>query len=145
MRRASVVVVPSGDGRVLAVSRPTPPWRYSFPGGGVELGESYEQAARRELLEETGVAADRLVRVFADRKDGTNVVAFLEVGQPSGEIRSSPEGWARWVPFEVIVQPGAPWAHFARDVLRASRLLPNGYFSTSALDHPQVHRHHAQP
>jgi 8-oxo-dGTP diphosphatase len=31
------------------------PERWGFPGGGVEPGESYEQAAYRELAEETGI------------------------------------------------------------------------------------------
>ena len=123
MRRAAVVVVPRGDGRLLAVSRPTPPWRYAFPGGSVELGESYDQAARRELLEETGLVADRLVRVHADREGNTTVVAFLEIGRPSGELRSSPEGWARWVQPEVVTQQGAAWPRFAQDVLRARAAL----------------------
>jgi 8-oxo-dGTP pyrophosphatase MutT (NUDIX family) len=120
MRRAAVVLVGSGDGRVLAVSRPRPPWRYALPGGNVEPGESYEQAARRELLEETGLAADRLVRVHADRHGDTTVVAFLEIGHPGGAVRSSSEGWTRWTDPRVVTAREAAWPDFAREALRAS-------------------------
>ena len=33
---------------------------WTMPGGALEPGESLEQAARRELLEETGLVAERL-------------------------------------------------------------------------------------
>lgn len=114
MKRASVVLVVADDGRVLAVSRPDSPLRYALPGGGVELGESYAQAARRELWEETGIVADQLVQVHADKHDGTNVVAFVEVGRPAGQLRSSHEGWARWVHPSVITT----YPEFTREVLR---------------------------
>jgi len=47
------------DGRVLLGARAAPPHDhfYSLPGGLVETGETLEQAALRELLEETGVSA----------------------------------------------------------------------------------------
>jgi ADP-ribose pyrophosphatase YjhB (NUDIX family) len=48
--------------RVLLIQRARPPRQgeWSLPGGGQLLGESVEQAARREVLEETGLTLDRL-------------------------------------------------------------------------------------
>ena len=46
-------------GRLLLVQRRNPPdaGAWSFPGGHVEAGETDSEAAIRELLEETGIAA----------------------------------------------------------------------------------------
>lgn len=55
------VVVLRGDA-VLLVRRGRPPaeGEWSLPGGAQRIGETAEAAARRELLEETGVAAGPL-------------------------------------------------------------------------------------
>lgn len=55
----AVVVQPVGDG-LLVVRRGIPPARdrLALPGGFIEVGETWQQAAVRELREETGVDQD---------------------------------------------------------------------------------------
>jgi ADP-ribose pyrophosphatase YjhB (NUDIX family) len=50
------------DGRVLIVRRAQPPAHglYTLPGGGVELGETLEQAVIREVREETALDIEPL-------------------------------------------------------------------------------------
>jgi 8-oxo-dGTP diphosphatase len=57
---------------VLLVERRNEPFRgaWAIPGGFVELDEDLEDAARRELLEETGVVAGHLHEVGAFGKPG---------------------------------------------------------------------------
>ncbi len=60
---ASVIVLARGS--VLMVERARAPFAglWSFPGGRREPGETPEETARRELLEETGLSVGPLVRL----------------------------------------------------------------------------------
>ena len=51
------VIVERGDGKILLVQRRNPPLGWALPGGFIDYGESAEDAARREVTEETGVTA----------------------------------------------------------------------------------------
>jgi 8-oxo-dGTP diphosphatase len=72
-------------GRVLLIRRGHPPFKgsYALPGGFVGIGETVEEACRRELKEETGVAAGRLELVGAysdpkrDPRNHTCSVVFM--------------------------------------------------------------------
>lgn len=63
----AVVVIRDGAGRLLVQQRVHPPGKWSFPGGLMELGESAEETARREVFEETGltVGSLRLIGVYS--------------------------------------------------------------------------------
>jgi 8-oxo-dGTP diphosphatase len=82
---ATDCVAIDGKGRVLLIRRGHPPFkgRHALPGGFVDIGETVEDACRRELMEETGVEAHtlELVGVYSDpRRDPRNhtcAVVFL--------------------------------------------------------------------
>ena len=67
---AADCVVFDPQGRLLLIRRKNPPFqgRYALPGGFVEYGETTEQAAARELREETGLTARALdlIGVYSD-------------------------------------------------------------------------------
>jgi putative (di)nucleoside polyphosphate hydrolase len=51
-------VLQRSDGRVLIGQRSDYPESWQFPQGGVDQGESLEQAVAREILEETGLRSE---------------------------------------------------------------------------------------
>lgn len=116
MKRTALVVAPREDGAFLAVSRPNPPLRFGFPGGGVERGETPAEGAMRELWEETGLVSSELIPLCAeDRRPGHRVYWFYS---PSvhGQLRSSHEGHAVWVEPAVLACPEAAFPEPTRRV-----------------------------
>lgn len=72
--------------------------QWGFPGGGIELGETLEETAKRELEEETGLILDSLklidlmsgeetYRVYPNGDKVYDVTAIYEVTKYHGEIK----------------------------------------------------------
>jgi 8-oxo-dGTP diphosphatase len=80
-----VAVVPIWQGKVLLIHRQSEPFAgmYSVPGGHKEKGESYEEAARRELSEETGIKDSRLIplTIFIDHEHKLECHGFKFVSE----------------------------------------------------------------
>ena len=82
------------DGLVAVVHRP----RYddwSLPKGKLDEGEDFEQAARREVEEETGMRC-RVGRKlgdtsYHDRKDRPKLVRYFEMHEEGGEFEPNDE------------------------------------------------------
>ena len=75
--RAAGVMCIGPDGQVLLMRR-TDGEGWAFPGGGMEGEESAEEAARRELFEETGVQHEGKLEFWTRRiKDGVDFTTHL--------------------------------------------------------------------
>jgi len=79
----SDVIIDMGAGMVVLIKRKNDPQGWALPGGFVEVGESAEEAALREALEETGLYVE-LTRQFhiysnpnRDERGHTASVVFL--------------------------------------------------------------------
>ena len=97
-----MVMVYDGEGNVLVEDRVDPGWRgVAFPGGHVEVGETFTDAAIREVYEETGLTVwDLQLCAVKDwyLADGSRYVVFLyKTDRFSGELKSSEEGEVFWV------------------------------------------------
>ncbi len=87
--KIAATAVVEREGRVLLIKRGNQPGygRWSMPGGYVDRGEVVEEAAAREVWEETGlrVEINGLVGLFSERGHPVVVVAFA-AREAGGEL-----------------------------------------------------------
>ncbi|MFL6101437.1 MAG: NUDIX hydrolase [Actinomycetales bacterium] len=106
VRQAARVILVDEQDRVLLVhgrdpARPDRPTWWITAGGGQDEGESAEDAARREVREETGIVLDELGPVVLRRSvefdfEGVHVrqhEVFFLVRVGTGDVRLDTSGW----------------------------------------------------
>jgi ADP-ribose pyrophosphatase len=115
------------ENKVLLVKRSQPPGQglWAIPGGRVELGETLQQAAEREIMEETGLkirAGDPQYTFEVIEPDDVGRIRFhyvivdLMAAYLGGEINPSDDvSEARWVTPEEF--EGLPVSQITRKVL----------------------------
>lgn len=114
MSRVRVVAaVVEREGRLLVGQRPAHKRHgglWEFPGGKIDEGENHEEAARRELLEELEVHAERVgARLFAVEDEGSPfVIEFYHV-----EVSGTP-----------VAHEHAEIGWFTTDILEGMPLAP---------------------
>ncbi|HEV3110773.1 MAG TPA: NUDIX hydrolase [Candidatus Binataceae bacterium] len=77
------------DGRFVLIERKNYPHGWAIPGGFVDVGETVEAAAMREMREETGLEVELtdLLGVYSrpDRDPRGHTVSLVYVGRAQGE------------------------------------------------------------
>jgi ADP-ribose pyrophosphatase len=102
------------EDRVLLVRRGQPPAEnlWAIPGGSVEIGETLQQAAEREIWEETGIRIRATKPIYTfdvierDERQGIRfhyVIIDLSADYVSGELAAGDDAVeARWISAEEI-------------------------------------------
>jgi 8-oxo-dGTP pyrophosphatase MutT (NUDIX family) len=120
MKKAAVVVI-LNDGKLLSVTRkgysgkdPKNNAKVGFPGGKVDYGETYLDAALRETFEETSVSLDRDEVEFLDKQvvkaaEDFLVCTFVTERKVEDAKQSEPELFLNWLtPQDFLARSHAP-------------------------------------
>lgn len=95
-------LIQDGD-KILLQNRVKKDWKgYTLPDGHVEPGESFVDAVKREMKEETGldIINPRLAGIKQfPIENGRYIVLLFKTEQFSGEVVSSEEGQMEWIDY----------------------------------------------
>ncbi|MCA9214201.1 MAG: NUDIX domain-containing protein [Planctomycetales bacterium] len=91
--RHGVVAVIQKDARFLVIRRSRfvrAPWKFCFPGGGIEASESPRDAITRELSEELNVSANPIQHVWSNETASGVALAWWTVDIETQKIKTNP-------------------------------------------------------
>lgn len=123
------------DGRkLLVIDRQKKDWPgITFPGGHVELRESFVDSVIREVYEETGLVIEDPVlcgtKQFQTGSDARYVVLFYKATRFSGTLKSSDEGEVFWIERKELTKyPLAPDMEAMVQVMESDHLSEFYYY-----------------
>ena len=129
---ASDAVILFQEGIVL-IRRNNPPYQgcYALPGGFVEMGETVEEAAKREAREETGLDIDLLglVGVYSDpaRDPRGHVVSAAFLARGKGRLQSGSDArTAEVFPWKELPELAFDHDRIIRDAFHLAEVLGLG-------------------
>ena len=123
-----VVISKESEPKVLLIQRGNEPYKgcWAFPGGFMDMDETTEQCAIRELEEETGFKVSSLQQIGAyskvdrDPRGRTVTVAYLaRVDAPVTVIAQDDAAQAKWFPLSAL----PPLAFDHEEIMRDAVLL----------------------
>jgi len=120
----------NGNTKLLLIKRKNHPCKgsWAFPGGFMNIDETTEDAARRELREETGLAVDRIFQVGAfskvDRDPRERVVTiayYTVIDHPTTVQAGDDAGNARWFDIDGLPELAFDHADILKEAIRMYR------------------------
>ena len=121
-----VVITKETEPQVLLIQRGFDPYKgcWAFPGGFMNIDETTEQCAMRELEEETGMKVDALRQIGAyskvdrDPRGRTITVAYLCIVEAPTEVMGLDDAaQAQWFPLSALPELAFDHADIMRDAM----------------------------
>lgn len=122
-----VAITKEAEPKVLLIQRGFAPFKgcWAFPGGFMNMDETTEQCAIREMEEETGLALSTMTQIGAyskvdrDPRGRTITVAFLAVvDKPLDVIAQDDAAKAKWFPIKELPPLAFDHADIMADAIR---------------------------
>ena len=125
-----VVITKESEPKVLLIQRGADPYKgcWAFPGGYMNMDETTEQCAIRELEEETGLKVDTIYQIGAyskvdwDPRGRTITVAYLAIiDKPVVVIGQDDADKAEWFPLSALPKLAFDHDEIMRDAINLLR------------------------
>ena len=122
-----IVITKEAEPKVLLIERGDDPFKgcWAFPGGFMDMEETTEQCAIRELEEETGLKVSKVYQIGAyskvnrDPRGRTVTVAYLAlVDKPIAVIGQDDAAKAQWFPLSALPELAFDHDEIMRDAIK---------------------------
>lgn len=127
-----VVITKEAEPKVLLIQRGADPYKgcWAFPGGFMNMDETTEQCAIRELEEETGLKVTTIQQIGAyskvdrDPRGRTITVAYLAIIDKPAQVTGQDDAAkAEWFPLSALPELAFDHADIMADAINSFHLL----------------------